>query len=133
MKPEPITMLGWTKDLVSNFEKYHDVVMAALAYAGGTHTKDDVFHMCLTGRARLWPLANSFMITEILDYPRAKHYHIFLAGGELSELIDMEHELLAAAREANCSKLTASGRRGFIKALKTFGCVETQAVCEREV
>lgn len=133
MKHAQVTLQGWTKDLVTNFEVHHDDIMAALAYAGGTHIKDDVFSMCISGHARFWSMDNSFMVTEILDYPRAKHYHIFLAGGELSEITDMTQDLVDAAREANCSKLTAGGRRGFIKALKAFGCKETHAFCEREV
>lgn len=134
MKHDQISMQDWTGDLVRDFARLHDPIMAALVYAGGTHTKDDLFSMCLSGRARFWAVgAQSFMITEILDYPRARHYHIFLAGGNLDEIIAMEDDLLSAAREANCSKLTANGRRGFVRALSALGCVETQAVCEREV
>lgn len=102
-----------------------DLIEAALEYAHGTHTFDDICHMVISGRLRWWPLPNSFMITEISEYPRQKHYHVFMAGGDLAEIKATQQALVAAARLAGCSTITLGGRRGWVKALKDLGWEES--------
>src|SRR3546814_5288752 len=58
---------------------------AALSFSGGTHTYDDVVEGVNTGRYVFWPGPNSAVITEIIEYPRQRTLHFFLAGGNRSE------------------------------------------------
>lgn len=108
--------------------KHH--VEAALAYAEGTHTFDDVVHMVLAGRLHWIPLPDSFMIMEIVTYPRQKHLHGFLAGGKLEEITACQDQLVELARSLGCCAITLSGRRGWVKALKPLGWTESHTtVC----
>ena len=109
------------RKLLEGMEKKRLDIENALAYTGGTHTIDDLVGMVLQQRLTFWELENSFFISEILEYPREKHLHIFLAGGRFSEIIAMQGRMVQLAKNLGCAKLTISGRPGWLKRLPTFG------------
>jgi hypothetical protein len=86
-----------------------------------THTIEDVEIGLVKGIYVFWPASRSAAITEIHDYPRAKHMHLFLAGGDLDELRSMVPMWQSWARFNGCSKVTLVGRRGWERALKQQG------------
>ena len=51
-----------------------------------THTLDDVKEAIDAGRAELWPLNHSALVTEVVEYPQRKVLRVWLAGGNLHEL-----------------------------------------------
>lgn len=62
---------------------------------------------------------------ECIDYPQCRDLHIFLAGGNLGELKHWyAHEAPKAARALGCNRITLSGRRGWVRALRDAGGVE---------
>lgn len=97
------------------------LISDALVYTPGTHTYDQLVAMVLSGRVVFWALKSSFMITEVHTYPNAKHFHIFLAGGNLEELVAMHEDVLPLARALDCDKLTLAGRTGWQRALQPHG------------
>lgn len=99
-------------------------IEAALAHAAGTHSFDDIVQMIMTGRLRWWALPTGFMLTEVMSYPQTRHFHVFLAGGDLQEIYDEHPKLVEAAMLEGCSKLTLGGRRGWTKALAHLGWKE---------
>lgn len=111
--------------LVNSISERRDLICNALAYTEGTHTFDDIVNMIMTNRVLWWPLPNSFLITEILHYPRKKYLHVFLAGGDLTEIKSMNDELKRAAKLAGCAGVSLAGRRGWVKALKDIGWQES--------
>ena len=86
-----------------------------------THTLVDVELGMATGIYVFWPATRSAAITEVHIFPRAKHMHLFLAGGDLDELKGMVPMWQSWARFNGCSKLTLAGRRGWERALKDQG------------
>lgn len=109
-------------EVLNQIEERRPQIEAALYYADGTHTYDDIVSMVLTGRL-FWSALDkkSFTLAEILEYPRQRHYHIFLAGGDLDVIRAAQSALINAAILAGCTKLTLGGRRGWIKALHQLG------------
>ena len=91
-------------------------IEAALEYAGGTHTIEDVVAEIAAGNMQLWPGQDSVIVTEIVRYPRKTVLNFFLAGGKLEELEPMS---AAAERwaetEHGCSSATLMGRPGWQK------------------
>ena len=62
--------------------------------------------------------AKGCIVTEIVIYPRKKVLNIFLAGGELDQILDMDHDVKNWAKEHGCTAATMSGRIGWKKPLK---------------
>ena len=92
-------------------------ITSALEYSGGTHTYKDVVDGVLTGRYQLWPGERGCCVTEIVRYPQRKVLHIFLAGGELQEILSMELAVSEFGKMHGCDRMTLAGRPGWKKAL----------------
>lgn len=114
-------------------DEHRERLEAALAYGGDTHTVEDVWQAIRAGMMQIWPGGNSVVVTEIVSYPRKKVLHIFLAGGVLAELRDMEPRVEQFARMNGCSGITIAGRAGWVRALADLGYKETLRSLHKEV
>jgi hypothetical protein len=108
-------------------------IEAALAYTGGTHGIEDIEREIRSGRMALIPRERSAFVVELIDYPRLRALHIFLAGGDLSELKAFDPHLDEIARSLGCSRVTIAGRTGFARALKDLGYQEKWTVLAKEI
>ena len=55
------------------------------------------------------------IVTEIVVYPRKKYLNVFLAGGELDQILDMDADVKAWSIEQGCDAAMMSGRIGWKK------------------
>lgn len=108
-------------------------IEAALEYSGGSHSFDDVRDGVLAGRMQIWPGKHSVAITEIIVYPKKRVLHVFLAGGEMAELIDMIDSAAAWGDAQGCTSVTMSGRRGWERVLGNHGFKPVMIVMERAI
>jgi hypothetical protein len=99
--------------------QYRAQIDAALAYASGSHTFEDVCAAVDAGRMQCWPGAHSVVITEILEYPRKRTLNFFLAGGTLAELEAMTPNILAWAKTQGCHDTVFIGRKGWERSFLT--------------
>lgn len=102
-------------------EPYRPMVEAALRYAGETFLYQDVVDHVQEGDMFFWPAEESFLVTEVAQFPRKRTLHIFLAGGKLSEVKSMDESLIAYATALGCTAISLCGRAGWEKALKHLG------------
>lgn len=110
--------------------EYREPLERALQYSGGTHTFLDVVKMVHEGHAQLWVNGCSAAITEILTYPQKKVLHCFLAGGDLSELLDMLPDAARWGVKVGCEDFTMAGRPGWQRVLKRHGWRPTLTLME---
>jgi hypothetical protein len=108
-------------------------IEAALPHTGGTHTIEDVERDIMSGRMALIPRERSAFVVELIAYPRLRALHIFLAGGDLSELKSFDPHMDRIARSLGCSRVTIAGRKGFARALKDLGFREKWTVLAKDV
>jgi hypothetical protein len=108
-------------------------IEAALEYSGGTHLYEDVEQGILSGRMQIWPGQESVAVTEIIEYARKRVLHVFLAGGDMAELIDMIDSAAAWGRTQGCTSLTMSGRKGWERVLDRHGFKPVMIVMERNI
>lgn len=97
-------------------------LQAAMDHAGGTtHTLGDLYNGILSGHLRLWPAEDAVIVTEFVHYPRERHIHVFLAGGNLKTIEAMRPEIEHFGIANGCSRLTISGRPGWARHFKEQG------------
>jgi hypothetical protein len=117
-----------------HLERLRHHVEAALEYSGGTHDFEDVVQMVEDHRLQLWPAKDSVVLTEIIDYPRLKNLHYFLAGGDLDELSKMRPLIESWGNTIGCTRVTLAGRRGWAKTfLKDEGYSPKWSVLAKEL
>ncbi len=101
------------------FDRVAPYISDALEYAGGTHTLEDVRQAVRHGKLQLWPGVHSAVLTEILDTPRQRELHFFLAGGNLDEIKSGYPHVLSWARSVGCTRATFVGRPGWLRTFLT--------------
>jgi hypothetical protein len=69
----------------------------------------------------LWPTENAAIVTEFHNFPNKRMLHIFLAGGDLSEIKQLHDDVVRFAKEVGCAGLSLTGRVGWIRALSDLG------------
>ena len=70
---------------------------------------------------QLWAAPKGCIVTEIVVYPRKKVVNLFLAGGELDQIMDMEHDIGKWAERQGCTGGMMTGRLGWKKPLSENG------------
>lgn len=86
----------------------------------GSHTLNDVWAGVRAGEFHLWPGVRSAAVGELVEHPRRRDYHVWLAGGDLAELTTMERSASAFARALGCDRITLHGRKGWARALTDY-------------
>lgn len=95
-------------------------LLKAIEETNGTHTEDDVLISLLMGKSKIWTGEKSAIITEIVLYPQIKVVNCWLGGGDLTELLEMEKQIVAYAKAEGCGRVTGGGRFGWNKVLKDY-------------
>lgn len=120
-------------NVFEEFKRLSPQIEAALEYTKGTHTLDDIWHGIVEGRFQFWPGDKSAIVTDIEIYPQRRVMHIFLAGGDLEELLEMEKAVEAYASTIGCNSMSISGRRGWLKVFQNDGWQEVCTTIAKEL
>ena len=113
-------------------EKIRGWIADALQYSGGTHTVDDVIERIMSGHLQLWPAERGCAVTEIVVYPRKKVLHVFLAAGEMDQIIAMIDSAIDWGKTQGCTGMTIAGRHGWSRVLAKYGYKPVMTVLEKE-
>ena len=105
----------------------------ALEYSNGTHTFADIVRGVLNGDFHLWHGDNGCAVTEITVYPRKKVLHVFLAGGDMQQILDFEESAVVWGQSYGCTAMTIAGRPGWKRILGKRGWDEKFTVLGREI
>lgn len=83
-------------------------------------TVDEVFDRILTQTAHLWTGNKSAVVTEVTD---EGFLHIWLAGGDMAELLKMLPSGESFAKAMNCRGIELDGRKGWKRIMERFGFI----------
>lgn len=120
-------------NLIRVFDKYWLDIDKALCYSNRSHSVQDVMQRVAGGSAYLHELDNSIIITEIVEHPNHSVYHVFIACGDLDEVLDFVPIMEAEAKTFGCSYLSFTGRLGWHKVLKDKGWSTQLVTAYKEV
>lgn len=104
--------------LRAEFDRCWPWLSEALRHGGDLHTRDSLEALLVSGRAHLWPLQRSAGVTFGFDYPNGRVLQIWLAGGELEELLAYEPVVAEWAKGNGFTHLEMTGRSGWKRALR---------------
>ena len=114
------TMQTLHTSLLDEWGRCQHWIEAALPYASNSHGINDVWLAVQNGKAQFFPRQKCAIVTEIVDYPRRSVCRIWLAGGDLDELIDAEKDIAQWARSIGCSGMEIIGRKGWQRKLTDY-------------
>lgn len=108
------------QQLTAELRRCRPYIEAALQFTGGTHEWEDIVYLVRKRTAQFWPGKNCAVITELVDTPGLRYCGIWLAGGELEELKEVERNIALWAREQGARKVIIRGRPGWEKVLEGY-------------
>jgi hypothetical protein len=71
--------------------------------------------------AQLWVGERSAAVTQVCAWPQRRTFHIFLAGGDMEELLGILEGAEPWARAMCCTAVTVRGRKGWARVLQDKG------------
>lgn len=119
--------------LEQEIERCRPWLQDALDAGGNTHTIEDVVDAVRKRIMQFWPAEDACAVTEILHFPRKKSLHIFLAGGNLDTIVDMQESAENFAKINGCAMMSVSGRKGWQRVLGKHGYGNTLTVLEKRI
>ena len=81
--------------------------------------EDDLLNDLLTGHAQLWAGERGAVVTQCVQNPPT--LHLWLAGGDLRDVMSLLPGGLAWARTMGLKQVTVDGRKGWSRVLKAYG------------
>lgn len=100
---------------------YPALIAEALAYGGNTHSVQDVMQQIVTGRAMGWWGERSVVVTQEIAYPNFRAVRIWLAAGDLDELLGMEPRIVEYARNRGAKRVEfGGGRPGWERVMRGY-------------
>ena len=108
-------------------------IEAALRHNSGTHAFEDIEKAVLSGEMQIWPTPNSCAVTEIAVYAKKKVLHVFLAAGDLGEIVGGLDVAMAWAKAQGCDSISVAGRKGWERVLSGHGFEPVAVMLERQI
>jgi hypothetical protein len=100
---------------------YHAKLARALDRMGGLYTLNDILTAIGEGRMQSFVENNSWAITQVNQYPRAKALQLIAMVGDLKDIDALQAKILAYADEVNASLVSAYGRLGWLSRARERG------------
>jgi hypothetical protein len=94
---------------------YHRKLSRLLDRMGGVYLLDDILTAIAEGRMQSFVEGNSWAITKIADFPRARQLELIAYVGHLADVDALHAKILAYADEVNAGLLSTYGRLGWLR------------------
>ncbi|HYE38227.1 hypothetical protein [Methylocaldum sp.] len=88
---------------------------------------EELSRQVASGHAQLWPGESAAMVTRVIG----DTLEVWLGGGDLKELLQLQDGVAAFGRSMGCSRATIEGRAGWGRVLKTNGWAASFVTYER--
>jgi len=121
-----------TRDIFQELMRCRQWIENALVYSGGTHDFADIVRGVMSGHMQLWQGESGCAVTEITVYPKRKILHVFLAGGDMEQILDFEESAITFAKLNGCDALSLAGRKGWARVHKDRGWKEAHVTMIKE-
>lgn len=108
-------------------------IESALEYAQGTHDFADIVDAILENRMQLWANDKACAVTEVIDFPKKRMLHVFLAGGDMAGVRDLEEPAIEWGKTIGCTDMTLTGRKGWVRALKDGGWSDSHVMMIKRI
>jgi len=93
---------------------YHRKLARVLDRMGGLYTLNDILSAIANGKMQSFVERDSWIITQVAIFPRAKTLEVFAAIGDLDDLRILHDRILDFAAEIGAGVIRAYGRKGWL-------------------
>jgi hypothetical protein len=92
---------------------YQEKLARVLDVMGGLYLVDDLMTRIGDGRMQSFAVNNSWAITEVQQFPRARKLHVVALVGDVGDTLALNDKVLNYARDNGIGLVSTFGRRGY--------------------
>ncbi len=92
-----------------------------LELMGNTHSIEDILSDIQKGYRQSFDFNGTWVVTEIMSYPRKKVLEVLMVCGELDQIDTAYAHIVAFAKEQGCDMIRAFGRLGWHRTATKLG------------
>jgi len=137
MQPRPLkgdqNLASKVFALTGDLLRFELDITKALGYSMDSHSFDDIVSGVLSGRYHFYVHNRAFIVAELVQYPKHTIYNVFLAGGLMEDLLEMQEMIRPAAKALGAKYAALTGRHGWVKVLKDRGWSHEYSIMYAEV
>jgi hypothetical protein len=100
---------------------YHQKLARALDRMGGVYSVQDILTAIAENRMQSFADGDSWAITQVVDYPRARVMEVLVALGDLEACRRLHDRILEYAARNDITFVQAYGRRGWVGDARSHG------------
>jgi hypothetical protein len=93
---------------------YHAKLARVLDRMGGLYTLNDILTAIAQGKMQSFVEGDSWIVTQVVSFPRAKVLEVFAAIGDLDDLRILHDRIIDFAAEIGAGVIRAYGRKGWL-------------------
>jgi hypothetical protein len=93
----------------------------ALKQGGSVYASEDIFDALLSGKMQAFYNDDATVITEIVQFPRARYLQVIICIGKLDAVMDLHPKVIDFAKANACKYMISSGRKGWTPFVKRKG------------
>ena len=93
----------------------------ALDLMGNTHTPEDILRAIQRHEMQSFAIKDTWAVTQVCTFPQRKVLDIFLVVGDWDQLEALHAQVMAFARERDCTMVRAFGRNGWQREAEQHG------------
>ena len=94
---------------------YHRKLDRVLDRMGGLYLIDDILTRIADGRMQSFAVDNSWAITQVQDFPRARQLQLIAMIGDLKDVDALHGEILSYADKVDAGLIETHGRLGWLR------------------
>ena len=94
---------------------YHRKLARVLDRIGGLYTLNDILTLIAEGKMQSHVVNNSWAITQVQDFPRARQLLLVAMVGDLADLDALHAKIVSYADEVNAGLIATYGRLGWLR------------------
>ena len=102
-------------------QPYHRKLARVLDAMGGLYLVDDLLSAIAEDRMQSFAIGNSWAVTQVSQFPRAKRLQIIAAVGDMEDMVQLHDRILEHASGINAGLVSAFGRRGWMPQAREHG------------
>ena len=94
---------------------YHRKLARVLDRMGSVYLVQDILAAIAENRMQSFCVGNTWAITQIVDFPRARQLQLVAYVGDLKDVDALHQKIIDFADENNCGLLSTHGRLGWLR------------------
>lgn len=128
---DDLSSVGIASDL--DFGIYQEKMSRVLRRMGGLYSFEDIMDKIRTGHMQSFAHRNTWVVTEVHDYPRRRVLDILFLVGDIADVHVLHHKVVTFAEGCGATLIRAFGRPGWTIFVRAYNWEAVDVIYHKEL